>query len=184
MIYYRIASQKRQSTEWEWKTEIVTSLEEVFRLRQEYHFLPAEQLRVFMASSVAYLDVLIVRENLSLPSNSLTMDQLLLDHHTITIGRIRRFEQALGWYEGSVPELPEQAGELAPAMVSEATSETAEAGEIAPAMTSEAVPIPEPDHEPGGDHDVPYTFAFPKFLPHALAWIQLRERVLSGELDS
>lgn len=191
MIYYRIAAHKRQSTEWEWKTEVVTSLEEVFRLRQEYHFLSAEQLRVFMASSVIYLNALMARENLGLPSNSLTLDQLLLDHHSITLARIRHFELGLGWSGENVPELPEipeQADALEPAMVSESineATETTEAVETVPTAAPETAPALEQDHEPGGgDHDIPYTFAFPQFLPHALAWLQLRERVLSGELVS
>ena len=83
MIYYRIATQKHQSTEWEWESAPVNSLEAVFRLGRQYGSVPAEQVRVFAASSVEYMDTLLVRENLGLSSNSLTLEQLLRDHQCI-----------------------------------------------------------------------------------------------------
>ncbi|MGH2479314.1 MAG: hypothetical protein ACRDHW_06635, partial [Ktedonobacteraceae bacterium] len=89
MIYYRIATQKHQSTEWKWESAPINSLEAVFQLGQQYSSIPAEQVRVFAASSVEYMDTLLVRENLSLPSNSLTLEQLLRDHQCITAQYVR-----------------------------------------------------------------------------------------------
>ncbi len=36
---------------------------------------------------------------------------------------------------------------------------------------------------PGGDHDVPYTFALPLSMPHVLAWMRLLAQVQRGELE-
>lgn len=164
MIYYRIAAKKQQSSEWEWKSTILNSLEAVFRLGQQYSFLPAEQVRVFMASSVAYMDILLVRENLGLASNSITLDQLLHARQSLTTPQVRRLELELGWRGAEAPALLEQA--------------------LASPSVCEMIDAPmEQDPEPGGgDHDIPYIFAFPDFLPHILAWFRLRERVLAGEL--
>jgi hypothetical protein len=162
MIYYRLASQKNHSTEWEWKSESVDSLEALLRLGRQYGFMPTEQLRVFMASSHAYMDVLLVRENLGLSSNSVTLDQLLQGSEDISTSSIHGLEQELGWQERADMVQSEQSVQVAEAPV--------------------AV---EHDHEPGGgDHDTPYTFTFPTLLPQARAWIRLRERVQAGELVS
>lgn len=162
MIYYRLAAQKSNSTEWEWKSECVDSLEALLSLSRQDGFMPAEELRVFMASSHAYMDVLLVRENMGLSSNSLTLDQLLHEGQDITASFTQNFEQELGWLEDA---------------------EKAQAAQ--PVQVAEAPTAIEHDHEPGGgDHDLPYTFAFPTLLPQARAWIRLRERVLAGELIS
>lgn len=162
MIYYRLAVQKNRATEWEWQTECVNSLEELLHLGRQDHSLSAEQLRVFMASSHAYLDILLVRENMGLSSNSLTLEQLLHGSHDLTLPRIQSFEQELGWREGA---------EITPA--------------AQPIQVADAPGAIEYDYEPGGgDHDQPYSFAFPVKLPQARAWIKLRERVLAGELVS
>jgi hypothetical protein len=35
----------------------------------------------------------------------------------------------------------------------------------------------------GGDHDIPYSFALPAFMPQALAWVRLLARVQRGEVQ-
>lgn len=170
MIYYRLASQKRHSTEWEWKSPVLNSLEAVFQMRQRYRTLPVESLRVFMASSAMYMDVLLVRENLGLPSNSLTLDQLLCDDTALTAPQVHSFELELGWSE-----------EEAPAEAREAVQVSGQ--EAMRAEERHFPPVRVADHEPGsGDHDLPYTFTFPQFLPQMRAWLRLRERVQAGEL--
>ncbi|HEX7737159.1 MAG TPA: hypothetical protein VF458_20100 [Ktedonobacteraceae bacterium] len=168
MIYYRLASQKRQSTEWEWKSPVLNSLEAVFRMRQRYNAIPVESLRVFMASSVEYMDVLLVRENLGLSSNSLTMEQLLHDHSSITTSQVRVFEMELGWSENEAQVESREAVQV--------TGQEAE-------QEQRFSLVHVADHEPGGgDHDTPYTFTFPQFLPQMRAWMRLCERVQAGEL--
>lgn len=181
MIYYRIASQKRQSTEWEWKSTILNSLESVFRLCRLYSAVPTERLRVFMASSAAYMDVLLARENLGLPSNSLTVNQLIHNRQCVAAPDIRRFELELGWQEGA--EVTGSALVLARASNQESAPDSPSEAEQDQEQEPDATPEVEHDHEPeAGDHDMPYNFAFPKFTPHALAWIRLRARVEAGEL--
>ncbi len=176
MIYYRIATPKYHSTAWEWKSMPVDSLEELFRLGRQYGFMPAEQMRVFAASSIEYMDTLLVRENLGLPSNSLTLEQLLQDQQSITDQSVRQFEMGLGWLEVTEAQML-----LSPADTESATPEA----ELQPVVTLDRPTDDEPmlDPEPlGGDHDEPYTFALPEFTPHALAWIKLRAKVQAGEL--
>lgn len=167
MIYYRLASQKHHSTEWEWISSIMDSLEAVLHLSQRYSAIPAERLRVFMASAPSYLDVLLVRANLGLPSNSLALAQLFEEQSQPTASQVRSFEMELGWSEET------------------ALAESAQAVQVAEQEqeSTQALPVVcEVDYEPGGgDHDKPYTFAFPSFLPQARAWMRLRERVLAGE---
>ena len=167
MIYYRLAAKKRQVGEWEWISPVLSSLEAVFRLHQRFNTIPEERLRVFLASSTDYMDILLVRENLGLPSNSLTLDQLLHERSAITTPRIRRFEMELGWSEEKTPTEARQAVQVA---------------EQDQALPGAAHLV---DHDPGGgDHDVPYRFTCPQFLPQVRAWLRLRERVLAGELVS
>ena len=168
MIYYRLASQKRYSTEWEWKSSAVGSLEALFRLSLCYP-IPAEKLRVFQATLAPYLDVLLVRENRGLPSHSLTLDQLFHQHCGQTTPQMHLIEMELGL-----------SGETAHGKIGQAVRGDAEPqpGQEPASPAMDAV-----DGEPGrGDHHVPYTFAFPQSLPQAIAWMRLRERVLAGEL--
>jgi hypothetical protein len=179
MIYYRVASQKRQSSEWEWKSTTLNSLESVFRLCRLYSAVPMEHLRVFIASSAAYMDVLLVRENLGLPSNSVTVSQLMHDRQCVTAPDVRRFELELGWQEEAAESVLTLASNQESAADSQPEAEQEE--EQAP----DAPAAIEHDHEPeAGDHDTPYSFTFPEFTPHALAWLRLRARVLAGELVS
>lgn len=166
MIYYRLASQKRQSAEWEWKSPVLNSLEAVFRLSKRYSVIPEESLRVFLASSAVYMDILLVRENLGLPSNSLTMDQLLHGSTGLTTPQIHSFEMELGWAEEAVH------AEAHPAV------------QVAEHEQESQVEQPLDQEPGGGDHDVPYTFSCPQFLPQMRAWMRLRERVLAGKLVS
>src|SRR5260370_10648664 len=154
MIYYRIATQKYQSNEWEWKSATLDALEEVFRVGRQYGFMPSDQLRVFMASVDEYMDTLLVRENLGLPSNSLTLEQLMHEQQNITDSHIRRFEVELGWHEEA--EKPQPASTVG--------------GESAAASEPEYVPmsVSDPDFELDPepwvrDYDQAYTFTFPAF---------------------
>lgn len=179
MIYYRVASQKRQSSEWEWKSTTLNSLDSVFRLCRLYNAVPMERLRVFMASSAAYMDVLLVRENLGLPSNSVTASQLMHDRQCVTAPDVRRFELELGWQE----EAEAVEAVLTLASNQESAADPQSEAEQEEEQASDVPPAIEHDHEPeAGDHDTPYSFTFPEFTPHALAWLRLRARVLAGEL--
>lgn len=99
MVYYRIATQQQQTTAWEWESAFVNSLEALFHLGQQYDHVPAQHIRIFAATAVAYLDTLLARVNLGLPTNSLTLEQLLHDHQSITTPHVRRYEIELGWQE-------------------------------------------------------------------------------------
>jgi hypothetical protein len=155
MIYYRIAIQKKQSIEWEWTSTVLSSLEAVFQLRQRYSALADEQLRVFMASSVEYLDILLVRANLGLPSNSWTLDELQQEPVHGELYSVQHFEADLGWYD-TAPEAPAASSEI-------------------------AVAVSEPEAM-NDSYDEPYVFALPAFMPHTEALLKLMIKVRSGEL--
>ena len=178
-MLYRIAVQKRSSREWEWKSTMLHALEEVFRLSQQYTDIPATRLRIFAASTPEYMETLLVRENLGLSSNSLTLEQILHDHQNLTIPHIRQFEEQLGWgleesTERQDLEISSQ-GTISFAAEPEAVQVTT----LDRSVDEDFVTDPEPY---GGDHDQPYTFAFPEYTPHALAWIKLRAKVQAGDL--
>ena len=179
MIYYRIATQKHQSTEWEWESAPVNSLEAVFRLGRQYGSVPAEQVRVFAASSVEYMDTLLVRENLGLSSNSLTLEQLLRDHQCITAQYVRQFEMGLGWLEDTEEQLSLSSLDVEPVNTVSSEAELQPVTTLDRTIDDDFALDPEPC---GGDHDEPYTFALPEFTPHALAWIKLRAKVQAGKL--
>lgn len=179
-MYYRIAVQKQSSTEWEWKSTLLHSLEEVFRLSQQYTEIPATHLRIFAASTSEYMDTLLVRENLGLTSNSLTLEQILHDHQSLTIPHIRQFEAQLGWGE---EEAHDTHGTDVPGQEMAAPATEAEPLPVATldrSIDDDFITDPEPY---GSDHDQPYTFAFPEYTPHALAWLKLRAKVQAGELE-
>jgi hypothetical protein len=157
MIYYRLALQKNQSIEWEWASAALNSFDAILELRQQHHTVAEGQIRVFLASSVAYMDILLVRENLGLPANSWTMEELMRDPQMGADIHVQRFEAELGWdvVEG---ELEEKAPCLA-IVLSKTESE-----------------------EETNDYDEPYVFALPSFMPHTEAWLKLMIKVRSGEL--
>ncbi|MGH2508477.1 MAG: hypothetical protein ACRDHZ_13920 [Ktedonobacteraceae bacterium] len=170
MTYYRIATQEQQSTAWEWQSKFVKSLEAVFRLGQQYDCLPAKHIRIFAASTVEYLDALLVRINQGLTTNSLTLEQLLHDHQNITTPHVRYFEIGLGWQEDAAE--PQELSLLDPA--SEAPAKSLERAVDADFAL---------DQEPwGGNHDEPYIFTLPDCTSQDLVWVKLRMRMQVGEL--
>lgn len=71
MIYYRVAIQTHQSSTWQWRSTILTSLEAVFGFLRIYGHIPRERIRVFYSSSAQAMDEMLARENQGLASNSL-----------------------------------------------------------------------------------------------------------------
>src|SRR5437764_13375997 len=76
MTYNRVASQASQSSTWQWKSTVLTSLETVFGFLKLYRMVPKDRIRVFFSSAIQSLDEMLARENQGLASNSLTAEQL------------------------------------------------------------------------------------------------------------
>jgi hypothetical protein len=171
MIYYRVASQMDTSSAWKWWSTILTSLEGLFRLLRLYAGLPPDRLRVFFASSKQGLDEMLRRESQGAISNSMTLEQLIAQKWCINPTQIKRMEAELGLQENkesaSLTVLTEQPAN----------------GKWMPVPVPEMAQVQQ-DQRTGADHDLPYLFTLPPFLPEALSWARLLTKVQAGELVS
>jgi len=95
MIYYRVALRGSQSTTWQWKSTVLTSLHAVLGLLNIYRCVPKEHIRVFLSSSPGQMDEMLSRANQGLLSTAVTVDQLW-DKHYISWIEVRRLEMELG----------------------------------------------------------------------------------------
>jgi hypothetical protein len=170
MIYYRVALQASHCPAWQWRSTILTSLEAVLRLLRMYsNLLPNDRIRVFFASSAHGLDEMLTRQNQGAVSNSMTVEQLAAQSWRISPLEIRRVEAELGLQEneGSGPTTV-----LAEQLVNGKRPDV-------PEMTQVVA-----DQGTGADHDLPYIFTLPIFLPEALSWARLLAKVHTGEVVS
>jgi hypothetical protein len=76
-VYYRLAKQQDALSCWDWESRVVVYPEILLRVLRMYRSMPRSRLRVFFSSSVADLDLMLVRENTGLASNSIPFEQLL-----------------------------------------------------------------------------------------------------------
>src|SRR6202022_3616956 len=126
-------------------------IEAVSQLRHRYSTMPAEQMRVFMASSVESFEFLLGPADLGLPSNSWPIDQLMNEHQSGNAPPVSHFEAELGWGEDGDKVLE-------PAASQSLTEEGAQFQELAVAVSEPVVAA--------SDYDEPYVFALPAFMPH------------------
>ncbi len=171
MIYYRVALQMDTDSAWKWLSTILTSLGGLFRLLKLYAGLPPDRLRVFFASSRPGLDEMLTRENQGAVSNSITVEQLIAQKWRISPTEIRRVEAELG--------LEENKEWASPTILTEQPANE----QCMPAPVSEMAPVQQ-DQAADVDHDLPYIFTLPTFLPEALSWARLLTKVQAGELVS
>lgn len=171
MIYYRIALQVSDSSAWKWQSTVLATLEALFRFLRIYGDLgvPNDRIRVFFASSKKGLDEMLTHENQGTVSNSMTVEQLVAKSWRISPAEMKRLEAELCMQEheglGPTAVLSEQPGNGKPLNVPEVTQV-------------------ERDQGTGADHDLPYIFTLPSFLPEALSWARLLAKVHAGELVS
>jgi hypothetical protein len=104
-MLYRVALQKFPSGLWRWESPVIASVEGLLRLLGMYRSIPRSQLRVFFASSVEGLDLLLDREAKGLASSSISVEQLLPGRwrtsHSLNQLELRQFESALGTCEST-----------------------------------------------------------------------------------
>jgi hypothetical protein len=169
MIYYRVALRANHSPAWKWQSTILTSLEALFRWLRMYGGLPNDCIRVFFASSRQGLDKMLTRENQGAASNSMTLEQLATQRWRINPSEIRRVEAEL--------DLQEDEGAGSHAIPTEEP------------VNGKRIDVPEmaqveEEQGTGPDHDLPYLFTLPGFLPEALCWARLLTKVHDGQLVS
>src|SRR5579872_2869820 len=160
-MYYRIAFQREATSIWYWKSTVLSSLDALFQILRRFSALPQDRLRVFSSSSREELDKMLTQENNGLASNSVMAEQFL---------RERKL-----W----APEVRQKAVEQGKREQQERTTSVATITTASlyergmGAMNALDVKRLELEIGAGGDHDLPYTFAFPYALPEILAWVKL-----------
>jgi hypothetical protein len=176
-MYYRVAIQVNPSRPWQWKSTVLSSLDALFQWLRLYHALPLDHLRVFSSPSHEGINEQFVRENKGLGSNSVTAAHFLHERG------IRSQE-----VEGRASEGWEDRGRGVTS-IAVATNPFLNEGVRDACALSErdrsglSRKREEQERGAGGDHDRPYTFTLPAFLPQALAWSRLLTKVRNGEIE-
>ena len=160
-MYYRVAILVNPSPLWQWKSTVLGSLDALFQWLRLYHALPQDHLRVFCAPSREGIEEQFVRENKGLGSNSVTAAHFLQERRIQVQG------------EG-------EDGRRGVASLAVATNPSLPEGIQGAHALSERE---ERERGAGGNHDRPYTFTLPAFMPQALAWSSLLAKVRSGEIE-
>ena len=191
MIFFRVALRTDQSSQWRWKSSMLSTPGTLFDLLNMYDRFPKNRLRVFFATSLECINEMLVRENSGLLSNSITVEEFLKSGKRIDINLIRQLEFKLCLQESmeliARPAITRKLGDESSSL--QATSSL----ESTHSVTSEArgskresnlmkLMWEQLEWSIGGDYDIPYTFALPTSTPQALAWARLLVRVHNGEL--
>lgn len=204
MTYYRLALQDRQTRRWSWKTTALTSLDAVFELLRGYRaLLPQDRIRVFTASAKEELHEQLGRENNGLASGSVTASQFLQERHLLVPQRAQSASHPSSPAQEPRPgaavatwarDLWEQHALLTTAQAQQTGATTVTSPllreSIATRGTAGSLGLSVLDQKrveielgPGGDHDIPYRFAWPAYMPQVLAWMRLLAKVQHGELE-
>jgi site-specific DNA-cytosine methylase len=199
MTYYRLALQDLQTARWSWKTAPVTSLKTVFELLRCYRALiPQDRIRVFTASSREELHELLSRENNGLASGSVSATQFLQERNLLVPERAQSASDqsvsAQAAQQGAsvatwAKDLWEQRATLRTAQAAQQAATNATSSALHESIATTGIGMSLLDKKrlefelgPGGDHDVPYSFALPAYMPQVLAWMRLLAKVQRGEL--
>lgn len=177
MMYYRIAAQVATPPTWRWKSTVLSELSALLKVLRPYLVLPPERVRVFVSSSREDLDEQVERANTDLRSSSLTASQFL-QKQGFSSSEWERDRSAGGNAENqattvnalTVPRKPAEHG-------GEAQEQDAGFGWRLQRRRTEL------EQGAGGDHDLPYRFSFPTWMPQAVAWARLVTKVQSGVLQ-
>lgn len=177
-MYYRVAIQVKSSPPWQWKSTVLSSLDTLFQFLRLYRALAQDHLRVFSCSSQEGLKEQFAQENTGRGSTSVTAAQFLQEsmlHSPQVTG-----ERSQHWEQG----VRENQGRASIAVTTNARlneSSKAAGGLSERTMSSLDRRRLEVKLGAGGDHDVPYIFAFPPSMPVVLAWLRLLTRVHRGD---
>lgn len=176
-MYYRVAMQVNPSPPWQWKSTMLSSLDALLQWLRLYHALPQNHLRVFCSPSREGIDEQFVQENKGFGSNSVTAAHFLHER------RIHSQEVGGRASEGREYRIR---GAASPAVAINPSLNEGVKGAHALSerdMSSLEGRREEQERGAGGDHDSPYTFTLPAFMPQALAWSSLLAKVRSGEIE-
>src|SRR5215831_8646816 len=99
MIYFRVALRKDQWSQWRWNSNMLSTPGTLFAFLSMYESVPKNRLHVFFATSVEFMNEMLVRENSGLVSNSITVEDFLKSGRKIDGQRIKELEFELGLQE-------------------------------------------------------------------------------------
>lgn len=175
-MYYRVATQVDASPTWRWKSTVLSSLDILFQFFRLYRMLPQDQLRVFSSSSQEGLQEQLVQENKGLASTSVTAAQFLQERMIRPSAVVRSTSECEA---GTNLEMVSIAVTTQPPL-----NENGKGRNVLErrSMSSLERRREELESGAGGDHDLPYRFSLPNYLPQALVWMKLLVRVQNGEL--
>ena len=191
VIYFRVAIRMDQSSQWQWKSSLLSTPGTLFDFLNMYDRVPKNRLRVFFATSLEFINEMLVRENSGLFSNSITVAEFLKSGRRIDGQHIRELEFELGLQENKTliarsvitRKLGDESSSLqATSSFESANSVTSEARGSNQESNLMRLMREETKWSTGGDYDTPYTFALPVSMPQALAWARLLAKVQSGGL--
>lgn len=191
MIYFRVALRKDQWSQWRWNSSMLSTPGTLFAFLSMYESVPNNRLRVFFATSVEFMNEMLVRENSGLLSNSITVEDFIKSGRKIDGQRIKELEFELGLQESREltvkSVITRKLGDEQVSMPATSSFETANYNTKEAARSSQAsnllgVRQEYSEWSIGGDHDTPYTFELPVSTPQALAWARLLAKVQCGEL--
>ena len=177
IMEYRVAAQVAMSPTWRWATTALRSLAAVVQVLRPYLVLPPERVRVFTSSSREALEEQVERVNADPHACSLTASQFL---------QTRGFSSSKREGDGSADGKAENQGAMGNALTipCEPAEQRGEAPEQDAGLGWQLEPRrTELEQGAGGDHDLPYRFSFPTWVPQALAWARLVAKVQSGVLQ-
>jgi len=163
----------------------------LFDFLNMYERVPKNRLSVFFATSLEFMNEMLVRENSGLLSNSITVEEFLKSGRRIDGQYIRELEFELGLQDNKAliarSVITRKLGDESSSMQTASSFETANSVTLearGSSRESNLMRLMQEDSEwnIGGDCDTPYTFEFPAFMPQALAWARLLAKVQNGEL--
>ena len=176
-MYYRVAIQVDPSANFQWKSTVLSELSTLFQFLRLYQALPPDRLRVFSSSSREEMNEQLVRENQGLASTSVTAAQFLQERRLCSGGA------AQGTSAPGTQEHQEGSSIAVSTIVRLKVSPIAAHLLDERSMSRLSRRRLELELGPGGDHDVPSSFALPPSIPQVLVWISLLARVQRGEIQ-
>ena len=178
-MYYRVAIQQGRDQfdrppTWQWQSTALGSLQSLFQVLRLNSALPQERLRVFSSHSREGLQEQLVQENSGCGSASVTAAHFLQQRLIRSVGVTAACESQVYEWTTSV---------AVPTRTRLDESARAEPAVGERSMSRLSRRRLERELGPGGDHDIPYTFALPLSMPQVLAWMKLMGRIQRGELQ-
>jgi hypothetical protein len=161
---------------WQWKSTPLSSLDAVLRFLRQYRAIRQDRLRVFSSASRQDLDEQFKLEQEAMGTYSVTAEQFLCE---------RRISS--GGATGGTSEQKTQHNQMAVsggAILSRSANGNSKRTATLDSMDRLDYKRVELEQGAGGDHDLPYHFAFPPTWQQACSWTELLVQVQRGQLQS